>query len=934
MSVPQAEILYQGETLRVVANNRRSPSRFVSFNHLLYREPPNRFWGDSFFDKYELGAMGFVSTKQDWFPESEMRAALEAIEGAFTRAPGERLVSYGVSMGGYAAFKYAALLGVDAAIAFGPQISIAPADVGSFDSRFRRFHDSALHAGMRIRSEDLAPENYLLYDNFWKVDRKNAEMIAALGPVECFTLPFAGHVCVRAVVEGRVAHPFLLRLLDPAPGKRAELRAMVRRTRRKTSVYWESRAMILGARRPAATQKILHSVESVLAFPSHAPIWRLALVDALLDCGRPAEAEQALEEIEIGDRSPVDFWLRYSDCYRRVHGEKATLAMMGRASAEVRQHIAFRFQDAVIRFDMGDKGSAAAILELIWPAEREITRRVKLGLMLAAVGEKEKALAVFRALAEEAPSAENLLLLAAALAENKSDPASWREALTLLVAARAIIDPDPALWRRMLLLYDRLDAPAGQIAASRESVAALPGYPDLRMELAIALERGGEKAEALAIALRLVPEQARVRRLDWLILMLRRGGMQDEALALARTAADERPADSASRLQLAILLLAREDEAEAFEQLLRVRANPPARLDLMEEAVAALDAVGLHADAAKAAARNAAAQIDQPAPQLLLAERLIRAGVPQEARMQLARVRRGVGDDPARLIAVARLYRRAGEELRAEDLLARALGERTEPAVAWMELIALRSKHGGWRGRRAARRAASRLAASATSDPAFWAGLAELFAALDRRPRALTAIGRAIAIDPDEPAYELRGAELLLAAGQRSEAKSRLAALLERNPSRDTFARAVPLLEQAGDEQVVRAAAERWLAAAPHDARAKLALARSLIRGGDIAAGRARLAEVMERRAGDAAFWASVGELLLDLRDWPQAKLAAERGIANDPGNAKRAREIIGIAGLVGTRARSSPEPRAAAHATATRRPGLFSRLAGALLRS
>lgn len=471
MSAPQTEVLYQGETLRVVANKWRSPVRFISFNHLLYREPPNRFWGDSFFDKHELGAIGFVSTKQDWFPEAEMRAALEAIKGAFARAPGERLVSYGVSMGGYAALKYAALLGVDAAVAFGAQVSIDPADVARFDTRFVRFYDPARHAGMRIRGEDVAPENYVLYDKFWTVDRKNADRIAALGPVERFALPCCGHACIRALGEGHIAHPFLLRLVGPAPGKAADLRAMIRRTRRSTLVYWESRSTILAARRPAATRQILHAVDTTLSLAPDAAIWRLARVVALLNCDERSEAEEELARVHLDGRSPVGLWVRYIDCHRRIHGDQATIEMMGRTSAEVQEHTAFRFEDAVIRFDMGDKGSAAAILELIWPAEKEITRRVKLGLMLAAVGAKEKALAVFRAMAEEAPSAENLVQLAAVLTEDRANQASRAEALARLTEARAIIDPDPALWRRVLLLYDRLDTPAEQIAAAREAVA-------------------------------------------------------------------------------------------------------------------------------------------------------------------------------------------------------------------------------------------------------------------------------------------------------------------------------------------------------------------------------------------------------------------------------------------------------------------------------
>ena len=897
---PKPEILYQSESLRVVANTLSSPLRFVSFSHMLYRDPPPRFWGDGFFAKYGLPAIGFVSARPDWFPAEEMRRAAAAIRAALARAPGERLVSYGVSMGGYAALKYASLLGVDAAIAFSPQISIAPADVARFDPRYLRHHDPVLHAGMQICGADLAPENHVLYDNFWTVDRKHADRLAALGPVARFPLPFTGHAPVRALAEGHIAAPFLLRLLDPAPARAADLRLMVRRTRRSTLVYWESRASTLTARRPAAARTILHAVETAQGLAPNAPIWRLALATALLNCGFSAEAERELEKIDLTARSPVDLWLRYIDCYRRIHGERATLAMMGRASAEVQSHPAFRFEEAVIRLDAGDKASAAAIVEDLWPARERITRRLRLAVLLGTLGEKEKALALFRAMAEESPNAGNLVQLAFALAEDRSGPASHDEALARLAEARTVIDPDAALWRRILLLYERLGAPAEQLAAAREAVAALPGYPDLRMELAIALERSGASAEAFAIAQRLPREPARIRRIEWLILMLRRAGREAEALALARATASERPEDLASRLQLAVLLLARDEEEEAFPHLLAVRERPGTiRADLLDEATSAFTAVGLHADAARTAGRAAVLRETELAPQLDFAARLVRAGLAPDARKFLAGVRKRLGTDPAALVAIATAYIQAGEDFRAEDLLRIVLRETGEPATARMQLIAIRARHGNWLERLSARRAAARLAASLRPDPTAWAALADLFAGLGQSARALSAIARARALAPDSPSTALREAELLLAAGKRAAARDRLTALLDRDPSPASFARAVPLLEQCGD---ARPAAERWLAASPQSAAARLALARALIRAGNTEAGHAHLSRLMERRTGDAALWSATAELLLDQRDWPEAKRAAERAIANDPGNAKRARDILGMAELVGTR--------------------------------
>ena len=831
--------------------------QLLSFNHLFYGEQGTRFWGDGFFVKYDFGVIGFVSPDPDWFPEGDMQRAVGAIRAELARVFGERLVSYGVGMGGYTALKYATLLGVDAAIAFSPQISFNPADVARFDPRYIRYYDPTRNGEMRIHAEDIAGKNYVLFDNFWTVDRKHAEQVTALWPVEHFALPFTGHASVRSIAEGHIARPFLLRLVGASDGKAAELRGIVRRTRRSTQVYWESRAVSLTSRRPAATRQILRAVRGAVSLAPDAATLRIALVRALLDCGERSEAEQELAPVHLGTRGPIGQWIRYIDCYRRIHGERATLEMLGRAPSEMQSHTAFHFEDAVIRFDMGDGASASAILSLIWPEQEQITRRMKLGILLNATGEKEKALGIFRALAEEVPNAENLIQLAVALGKDKPNTAARTEALTHLAEARKIIDPDPALWRRVLLLYDRLEVPGEQVAAGREAVAALPGYPDLRMELAIALERSGKHAEALELAARLMPEHARIRHLDWLILVLRKGEMGAEALRLARSAVEEWPDDSASRLQLAVLLLERGDEEEAFAHLLHVRAHPPGRLDLMADAVAAFDAVGLHADAAKAAGPLAAIHEGQFAPQLLLADRLIRAGFLQEARIHLRRIRRNFGNDAANLSAIATRYRRVGEERRAEELFARALGsnprapaskhEHAAPEVqkeefrpahaafqglpaanagaasqttAQMELIALSSQQGGRRGLAEARCAAAGLAKQNSQDSVFWAQLADLFASLDQPSQTLPAIGRAIGLAPGDPTHRLRQAELLLGAGRHSEAKSKLADLIDGSTTSATFARVVAAFDRMRDIGAAQAAAERWVAANPRDPNA------------------------------------------------------------------------------------------------------------------
>ncbi|MGH7159956.1 MAG: tetratricopeptide repeat protein [Acetobacteraceae bacterium] len=235
------------------------------------------------------------------------------------------------------------------------------------------------------------------------------------------------------------------------------------------------------------------------------------------------------------------------------------------------------------------------------------------------------------------------------------------------------------------------------------------------------------------------------------------------------------------------------------------------------------------------------------------------------------------------------------------------------------------------------RRAAAGLDKTQNERPQFWAGLAELFAALDDVPRALGAIGRAIALAPDDAGPRLREAELLLLAGRERDAVTRLAALAGRGTTRETFARAITALGKTRDGTALREACEARLAAVPGDAGAKLALARALYRAGESERARALLSQLMQRRAGDAGFWSAVGDLFLDLKDRPEAKHAAERAIANDPGNAKRANEIIGIVGLLSNReparAAAAPPERPAARRPA-RRPGILERLASTFIRS
>ncbi len=144
-----------------------------------------------------------------------------------------RSVAYGYSMGAYGALKHGARLGIGAAVAVAPQVSIAPTDVPA-DARFHRFFRPGLHRGMRVAAADLAPFVAVLADPYDAQDWAHARLAAAAGSVHLLPTPHAGHAAIWLVAGTEALAQMLGPVLDrDIAGMRAMLRA-----RRAGSGHW------------------------------------------------------------------------------------------------------------------------------------------------------------------------------------------------------------------------------------------------------------------------------------------------------------------------------------------------------------------------------------------------------------------------------------------------------------------------------------------------------------------------------------------------------------------------------------------------------------------------------------------------------------------------------------------------------------------------
>ncbi|MDQ1081643.1 tetratricopeptide repeat protein [Pseudoroseomonas cervicalis] len=296
LSPPPTHLLAESGRLSALYQPRGSGALVIS---LAPRQAERRIWGEDFLARLGVSVLGLVDQGAAWYPQAEMARLLPALREVL--AAHRRVVLYGFSMGGYAALKYAAALRADAVLAFSPQYSVHPDDVGDFDfRRSRQDFDPALHEGMRITAADLSGQALLFRDPLFAEDARHAALIAEAAPVRLVPTPLSAHDSVRFAAEAGWVEPLLRAALQEAPPRglaprpvpEALLRRHIRPRRLRSLQYGLGLAETLGARRGEAAA--LAVLQRAVAVGNSSARLRLELAHRLLDAGRVAEAETLL----------------------------------------------------------------------------------------------------------------------------------------------------------------------------------------------------------------------------------------------------------------------------------------------------------------------------------------------------------------------------------------------------------------------------------------------------------------------------------------------------------------------------------------------------------------------------------------------------------------------------------------------------------------
>ena len=140
-------LAYDDADIRVVFQPGGSDFLLVTFGDALTLANGLCFAADALVRKNGFACLGFMAHQANWFPADALARALPSI--AYTLKSFRRILTYGCSMGAYAAIKHAAVLGATEVLALGPQWSIDPAEC-AFDCGYHGFFTPRM-AGMGIR---------------------------------------------------------------------------------------------------------------------------------------------------------------------------------------------------------------------------------------------------------------------------------------------------------------------------------------------------------------------------------------------------------------------------------------------------------------------------------------------------------------------------------------------------------------------------------------------------------------------------------------------------------------------------------------------------------------------------------------------------------------------------------------------------------------
>lgn len=184
-------IVFEDDEIRVIFKPGTSTYLLVTFGDLKNLADDDQFYAEKPASKLNITCLGIMAKRPNWFPQKSVAHAEVKLNSLLTRFP--EVITYGGSMGGYAAIKYSALFKSSTTLAFCPQWSIDPNECKSTKSGYDKYFSPTM-TNMGIKPDNIGGKIFVLYDPAHRIDTFHAESIMAQHPnTSMIPVHFANH---------------------------------------------------------------------------------------------------------------------------------------------------------------------------------------------------------------------------------------------------------------------------------------------------------------------------------------------------------------------------------------------------------------------------------------------------------------------------------------------------------------------------------------------------------------------------------------------------------------------------------------------------------------------------------------------------------------------------------------------------------------------
>lgn len=249
---------FESKQYRVVVSiaNFLDPTCVVCF-HNWDRPQGKRIipFAQGFLENNKINGIYVLPDTNDWFTGSEINDILDQIKGVISKF--SNIVTYGSSMGGYAAIRYANALHAKRAIAVSPQYSINKEIV----PHENRWEDERDLVNFKFENNNFtltnSSEYYILIDTIkydFAYDFPHAKLYENHGQIKIVPFPFSGHPSHLFLNDIGLVGEFSLALIRNDTAKVNEFRRSIRSLRKNSRTYWTHRGYALSIRDPEAAK--------------------------------------------------------------------------------------------------------------------------------------------------------------------------------------------------------------------------------------------------------------------------------------------------------------------------------------------------------------------------------------------------------------------------------------------------------------------------------------------------------------------------------------------------------------------------------------------------------------------------------------------------------------------------------------------------------